>query len=97
MIGHLLRKQAGTYLLNLCQQLLDISRWLYTSFFAIDANFRLKRRIVSKDSVDPSLSNGWSYFVNETAYRSYLNDHGMETQEVRIQFLTYIAAHVNGT
>ncbi|KAG1747266.1 uncharacterized protein EDB91DRAFT_1235984 [Suillus paluster] len=56
-------------------------RWLYTSFFTIDANFRLKRWIVSKDTVDPSLSNGWSYFVDETAYRSYLNDHGMETQE----------------
>ncbi|KAG2360209.1 hypothetical protein BDR07DRAFT_1378174 [Suillus spraguei] len=56
-------------------------RWLYTSFFAIDANFRLKRWIVSKDTVDPSLSSGWSYFVDETAYWSYLNNHGMETQE----------------
>ncbi|KAG2354985.1 hypothetical protein BDR07DRAFT_1381828 [Suillus spraguei] len=56
-------------------------RWLYTSFFAIDANFWLKRWIVSKDTVDPSLSSGWSYFVDETAYWLYLNNHGMETQE----------------
>ncbi|KAG1808439.1 uncharacterized protein BJ212DRAFT_1238461, partial [Suillus subaureus] len=56
-------------------------RWLYGLFLAIDANFCLKRQIVSKDAVDPSLSHGWGYFVNETAYKTHLTDHGMEAQE----------------
>ncbi|KAG2353921.1 hypothetical protein BDR07DRAFT_1454304 [Suillus spraguei] len=56
-------------------------RWLYSLFVAIDANFRLKRCIVSKDAVDPSLSCGWGYFVDETAYKTYITDHGMVAQE----------------
>jgi hypothetical protein len=57
-------------------------RWLYALFIAIDANFRLKRRAVSKDSVDPSLSQGWAYFVEETAYKSYLEANSSKAQEV---------------
>ncbi|KAG0693366.1 hypothetical protein DFH29DRAFT_985501 [Suillus ampliporus] len=57
------------------------TRWLYACFLAINENFRLKRWIVSKDAVDPSLSRGWGYFVNETTYKTYLTSHGMELQE----------------
>ncbi|KAJ8584343.1 hypothetical protein M405DRAFT_866304 [Rhizopogon salebrosus TDB-379] len=56
-------------------------RWLYVLFIAIDANFRLKRRIVSKDSADPGLSRGWAYFVDETEYKVYLQAHGGKLQE----------------
>jgi hypothetical protein len=59
-------------------------RWLYALFVAIDANFRLKRRIVSKDSTDPGLSRGWAYFVDETAYKAYLLDHSSKPQEVSL-------------
>ncbi|KIK34338.1 hypothetical protein CY34DRAFT_98209 [Suillus luteus UH-Slu-Lm8-n1] len=55
--------------------------WLYGLFVAIDANFRLKRKVVSKDSVDPSLSNGWGYFVEESAYKAFLNDKSDVSQE----------------
>lgn len=58
-----------------------VNSWLYALFLAIDANFRLKRRIVSKDSVDPSLSRGWAYFV-ETAYKTYLQTCSGNTQQV---------------
>ncbi|KAG1750472.1 uncharacterized protein EDB91DRAFT_1235016 [Suillus paluster] len=58
-------------------------RWLYGLFLAIDANFRLKRQIVSKDTVDPSLSCGWGYFVDETTYKTHLTNHSMEVQENR--------------
>ena len=51
---------------------------------AIDANFRFKRKKVSKDSVDPSLSKGWGYFVEETAYKEYLGGHTHTVQEVRM-------------
>ncbi|KAF8136194.1 hypothetical protein EV363DRAFT_1293923 [Boletus edulis] len=47
-------------------------QWLYGLFVAIDANFRLKRKVVSSDVADPGLSCGWAYFVEETAYKSYL-------------------------
>ncbi|KAG2750180.1 hypothetical protein P692DRAFT_20874680 [Suillus brevipes Sb2] len=56
-------------------------RWKYALFLAIDANFRLKRKLVSSDSVDPSLNAGSCYFVEETAYKQYLNERGCEPQE----------------
>ncbi|KAG1738676.1 uncharacterized protein EDB91DRAFT_1237718 [Suillus paluster] len=55
--------------------------WLYALFVAIDANFRLKRHIVSKDSMDPSLSCSWAYFVEETAYKKYLQTCSGNTQQ----------------
>ncbi|KAG2090914.1 uncharacterized protein F5147DRAFT_748193 [Suillus discolor] len=57
------------------------TRWLYGLFLAIDANFRLKRRMVSKDSADPGLGNGWAYFVEETAYKRYLQSHNGTLQQ----------------
>ncbi|KAG1819100.1 uncharacterized protein BJ212DRAFT_1446228 [Suillus subaureus] len=57
------------------------TRWLYTCFLAINANFHLKRRIVSKDTVDPSLLHGWGYFIDETTYKTHLTNHGMEVQQ----------------
>ncbi|KIK74265.1 hypothetical protein PAXRUDRAFT_29183 [Paxillus rubicundulus Ve08.2h10] len=49
--------------------------WLYGLFVAVDANFCLKRKKVSKDAVDPSLSKGWAYFVEELDYKVFLNRH----------------------
>ncbi|KAG2139540.1 hypothetical protein BD769DRAFT_1350679 [Suillus cothurnatus] len=46
--------------------------WIYALFLAIDANFRLKRKIVSSNTTDPSLSCGWAYFVEEGAYKELL-------------------------
>ncbi|KAG1785020.1 uncharacterized protein HD556DRAFT_1435293 [Suillus plorans] len=56
-------------------------RWLYGLFLAIDANFRLKRKAVSNDSVDPSLSSGWAYFVEDEAYKGFLDSNSDNTQE----------------
>ncbi|KAF8836446.1 hypothetical protein BDN67DRAFT_875008, partial [Paxillus ammoniavirescens] len=42
-----------------------------------------KCRAVSKDSVDPSLSQGWAYFVAEVAYKSHLKKHLDQPQEIR--------------
>ncbi|TDL14220.1 hypothetical protein BD410DRAFT_846231 [Rickenella mellea] len=46
--------------------------WLYTLILAMDANFRLKRKKVSSDAVDPALSKGWSYFVEERAFKDHI-------------------------
>ncbi|KAG1725657.1 hypothetical protein EDB19DRAFT_1897750 [Suillus lakei] len=50
-------------------------QWLYALFVGIDANFRLKRKLVSR------VSKGWSYFVEEKAYKSYLKDNKDRNQE----------------
>ncbi|KAF9559266.1 hypothetical protein CPC08DRAFT_611227, partial [Agrocybe pediades] len=49
-------------------------RFLYTDFRSIDANFRLKRRDISSEQADPSLSKGWSYFVEEIDYKAFLGE-----------------------
>ncbi|KDR67025.1 hypothetical protein GALMADRAFT_106020 [Galerina marginata CBS 339.88] len=51
-------------------------RFLYTLFLAIDANFRLKRKMVSSHASDPSLSHGWSYFVEENDFKDFLAEYG---------------------
>ncbi|KAG1794813.1 uncharacterized protein HD556DRAFT_1474044, partial [Suillus plorans] len=56
-------------------------QWLYGLFLAIDANFRLKRKAVSSDSVDPSLSRGWGYFVKDKAYKDFLHSSADSVQE----------------
>ncbi|KAG1847579.1 hypothetical protein F4604DRAFT_1883995 [Suillus subluteus] len=56
--------------------------WLYGLFLAIDANFRLKRHAVSSDETDPSLSQGWAYFVEEKSYKSYILDRIGDVQEM---------------
>jgi len=56
-------------------------RWLYTLFVGIDANFKLKRKKVSSEKIDPSLSKGWSYFVEEQKYKSFLKQHKGWPQE----------------
>ncbi|KAG1722852.1 hypothetical protein EDB19DRAFT_1898151 [Suillus lakei] len=56
-------------------------RWLYGPFLAINTNFRLKRQMVSKDSVDPGLSRGWAYFIEETTYKKFIQSHGGTLQQ----------------
>ncbi|KAG2070061.1 hypothetical protein BDR04DRAFT_1128620 [Suillus decipiens] len=57
------------------------SSWIYALFLAIDANFQLKQKLVSGDNVNLSLNAGWSYFVEDVAYKQYLSEHGCEPQE----------------
>ncbi|KAF7325365.1 CxC2 domain-containing protein [Mycena sanguinolenta] len=47
-------------------------RFLYTLFLALDACFRLKRRLVSSELKDPDLGSGWAYMVETQRYREYL-------------------------
>ncbi|KAG9311341.1 hypothetical protein JVU11DRAFT_8443 [Chiua virens] len=56
-------------------------QWLYALFIALDANFCLKCRAISQDAVDPSLGNGWSYFVEEQSYKGYLQSSSNRLQE----------------
>ncbi|KAJ7043422.1 hypothetical protein C8F04DRAFT_1250850 [Mycena alexandri] len=55
-------------------------RFLYTLFIALDACFRLKRRLVSSELRDPGLGTGWAYFVEQEPYREYLLTTTNETE-----------------
>ncbi|KAJ7875574.1 hypothetical protein B0H14DRAFT_2568720 [Mycena olivaceomarginata] len=46
--------------------------FLYILYIAIDACFRLKRRLVSSELKDPDLGTGWSYFTEDPPFRLYL-------------------------
>ncbi|KAG1741398.1 hypothetical protein EDD22DRAFT_851693 [Suillus occidentalis] len=59
----------------------DSHRWLYGLFLMIDANFHLVQKNVSSDSINPSLSKGWAYFVEEHGYKIFLQDVGKQPQE----------------
>ncbi|KAJ7448160.1 hypothetical protein FB451DRAFT_1343347 [Mycena latifolia] len=47
-------------------------RFLYCLFLALDACFRLKRRLISSDRRDPGLGTGWAYFGEIEPYRQFL-------------------------
>ncbi|KAJ7026230.1 hypothetical protein C8F04DRAFT_1268406 [Mycena alexandri] len=55
-------------------------RFLYCLFIALDACFRLKRRLVSSELRDPGLGTGWAYFVEQEPYREYLLTTTNETE-----------------
>jgi hypothetical protein len=64
-------------------------RFLYALFVGIDANFKLKRKKVSSEERDPSLNEGWAYFVEEGPYKAHLAKHWTQKQDVRYQRLFY--------
>jgi hypothetical protein len=66
--------------------------WLYRLYVAIDANFRLKRKLVSSAKADPGFSNGFSYFVSETPYKEFLGPRWKVPQEVRLTALVDVLA-----
>ncbi|SJL19078.1 uncharacterized protein ARMOST_22686 [Armillaria ostoyae] len=51
-------------------------RWLYRLFIAVDANFRLRRLNVSDELNDPSLNQGYAYFVEEEGFKVHLKEYG---------------------
>ncbi|KAJ7594166.1 hypothetical protein C8J56DRAFT_1043935 [Mycena floridula] len=55
-------------------------KFIYTLFIAVDACFRLKRKMVSSDMRDPGLGTGWAYFVEEAPYREYYKTLGDQTE-----------------
>jgi hypothetical protein len=58
------------------------SRFLYALFVGIDANFRLKRKKVSTEERDPSLNEGWAFFVEEGPYKEHLAKHWDQKQSI---------------
>ncbi|KAG1862476.1 hypothetical protein C8R48DRAFT_673274 [Suillus tomentosus] len=71
-------------LMNLPDELVNAppeSKFLYALFVAIDADFRLAQHNVSSDTVNPGLNHSYTFFVEETAFKSFLNLHGCTIQD----------------
>lgn len=84
--GKKLKRIRGTFFNLYSESLYSYSftdRWLYALFLAIDANFRLCRRNKSSEQTDPSLSNGWAYFVEQCGFKEVLDAYSGQVQEVR--------------
>ncbi|KAJ7444081.1 hypothetical protein B0H11DRAFT_1747673 [Mycena galericulata] len=47
-------------------------RFIYVLFLALDACFRLKRRMISSEMKDPGLGTGWAYVMENAPYRHFL-------------------------
>ncbi len=60
----------------LSNKLMILSRWKYTLYVAIDANFRLVRFVVSNASHDPSLINGAGFMVAQEQFRKHVAEYG---------------------
>jgi hypothetical protein len=60
----------------------DNFSWLYSLFLAIDANFRLTRKHVSSEERDPSLSDGWAFFVKNEPYQAHIKANWAAPQPV---------------
>ncbi|PPQ84273.1 hypothetical protein CVT24_012851 [Panaeolus cyanescens] len=54
--------------------------YIHTQFLALDANFRLKRKEVSSEELDPGFDKGWSYFVENNKYRQHWSNYASEKE-----------------
>ena len=63
------------------RKLINFSSWLYWLFLGADANMWMVRKKVSSEDTDPTLSLGWSYFVETMKYKAHLTkyQHWKET------------------
>ena len=52
------------------------SRWLYSLFIAMDANFRLKQK--TRRIKDPELGPGLAYFMNTKRFDAHLNGQQLQ-------------------
>ena len=56
----------------------------------MDANFRLKRKNVSTNELDPGLNRGCAYFVEETQYKEYLQHFVNEKEPVSWHYNVFL-------
>lgn len=89
-------KQFGGLSFSLSNVLLIIFifSFLHALFLAIDANFRLKRKNISSQCIDPGLSQGFAYFVEETAYKEHLAKYKDEVEPVKFPLSATYVIHM---
>ncbi|KAK7052704.1 hypothetical protein R3P38DRAFT_2432528, partial [Favolaschia claudopus] len=63
--------------------LIQVYRYLYCMFLAVDANFRLSNHDVSSEAADPLMGDGWGYFCKrhgEDGYNTHVAKHANEEE-----------------
>lgn len=68
-------RQSVSMLAALLQVNLTLPRFLHTLMLGLDANFRLKRKAVSNEVMDPALGSGLAYLVDSAAYKQHLEKY----------------------
>ncbi|KAF8198794.1 hypothetical protein K438DRAFT_1583906 [Mycena galopus ATCC 62051] len=58
------------------EQASPAQRYLYTLFLVIDTCFHLKQKKISSCTADPSLQDGWAYFVASGPYEKFVETLG---------------------
>lgn len=66
--------------------------FLYALFLAQDSNFRKRNGMVSSDARDPTLGQGWAYFVNKPEYLEHVKKF-VDTEEVSAPFVMPVEVH----
>ena len=63
------------------------SRWLYTQFISVDANFKLKRK--ANGAQDIALAPGYAYFVPTSDYLAIISDP-KHAREIEVRLIPFI-------
>lgn len=66
----------------------------YALFLAQDANFRKRNGMVSSDARDPTLGQGWAYFVNKPEYIEHVKKF-VDSEEVSSSLISFGALNTN--
>lgn len=61
--------------------------FIYWLYLCQDANFRVRNGMVSSDERDPTLGQGWAYFVEKGEYLTHIKK-AVESDEVCLHFLS---------
>ncbi|KAK7046356.1 CxC2 domain-containing protein [Favolaschia claudopus] len=56
-------------------------KFLYAGFYAVDANFRMERKQVSSEEVDPGLNEGAAFFGEVGEYMEHVKAHWDDEQQ----------------
>lgn len=78
--------QPGKNLPEGWEKMLEGLAYIYALYLAKDANFRVRNGLISSDERDPTLGQGWGYFVNKPEYVEHLKK-SVDTDEVNVQLL----------
>ncbi|KAK7024290.1 hypothetical protein VNI00_016414 [Paramarasmius palmivorus] len=55
--------------------------YIYRKFISVDACFRLKRRLISSEKLDPGLATGLAYFVPQDEYHRFQKSTGEQKED----------------
>lgn len=83
----LMLRESTVYGLTRPERLSSLCSWLFRLFLGADANMRMVRKKVSSEDADPTLSPGWSYFVETTKYKEHLANYQEQKETVSCYLL----------